>query len=142
MTIKPKPYRPFFWKFGLFMPLETVLLAALIVLALYVDFSAIAMVFSIALVFWLMGLPASFFIAWLVSRFKWTKNHKGIVLTAITGFIVTLIYEFLMMWITDLMTHQVGSFVHIEVLYLAWIAAVVSYTLAALWLPQDNFQAA
>ena len=46
------------------------------------------------------------------------------------------------MWITDLITHQVDSFLHIEVLYLAWIAAVASYILEALWLPQDNVQAA
>lgn len=142
MNIKPKSYRQFFWKFGLFMPFETMLLAAWIVMTLYVDFSVIVMVLSTALVCWLVGLPASFFIAWLVSRFKWTKNHKHIVFTAITGFAVTLIYELIVMWVTDLITQQVGSFWHIEVLYLAWIAAVASYLSATLWLPPADVQAA
>lgn len=142
MITKPQFYWQFFWKFGLFMPFYTALLAALITLTIYVDFSAITIVFSMALVFWLIGLPASFFIAWLASYFKWKKNGKDIVLIALVGFVVTLIYEFIVMWVTDLITSQVGSFLHIEVLYLAWIAAVASYILATLWLPQEDFQAA
>ncbi|MCG7657444.1 hypothetical protein [Wielerella bovis] len=119
MAIQVKPYRKFFYLFGLLMPAETALMASFITLLLYVDFSAVGMILGVAFIFWLIGLPAAFLIVWLASCFKWTRNLKGIALTALTGFVVTLIYEFMVMWITDLITNQVGSFFHIEVLYLA-----------------------
>lgn len=120
------------------MPFYATLSAALITLAIFVDFSVVAMVFSIALILWLIGLPASFCIAWIVSHFKWNKNDKGPALTALLGFAITLIYELIVMWITDLISHQVGSFWHPEVLELAGITAVVSYFLATLWLPKEK----
>lgn len=142
MTIQLKPYRQFFWLFGLLMPAETALITALITLLLYVNFSAVGMVLGAAGILWLIGLPAAFLIAWLVACFKWTRNPKGIALTAFTGFVITLIYEFMVMWVTDLITNQVGSFFHTEVLYLAWIAGIASFLCATWWLPKDDIQAA
>lgn len=142
MATQSKPYRKFFWLFGLLMPAETALITAFITLSLYVSFSALDMVLGAAFMLWLIGFPAAFLIAWLASRFKWKRNPKGIALTTFTGFVIALIYELMVMWVTDLITHQVGSFFHAEVLYLAWIASIAAFLCATWWLPKDDIQAA
>ena len=50
---------------------------------------------------------------------------------------MALAYEFLIMILTDIITHQVGSYFHMEVLYIALIAAASSFLAAACLLPRN-----
>ncbi|MCP2040140.1 hypothetical protein L1281_000720 [Neisseria sp. HSC-16F19] len=129
-------YRVFFWKFGLLMPLLSALLMAVITLLFYVHYTASAMVFGVAVMAWLSGLPLSLLIAWLVCRRQWLGNVRGCLSTALLAGILTLLYEVLVMAVTDVLTGQVGSFFHIEVVHIALYVAVVSGLCAWRWLPK------
>ena len=130
----PNPYRKFLWMFGLIMPLGIALPLSLPIAAFYNDWIDGMMAST---VLWLAILPASFFIAWLTTRRRCARNLTGIFLTTQLGFAVALAYEFLIMILTDIITHQVGSYFHMEVLYIALIAAASSFLAAACLLPRN-----
>ncbi len=131
----PNPYCKFLWIFGLLMPIGIALLLLLVLTMFYGTW--IDAIIADA-VFWLAMLPASFLIAWLAARRRCTRNLAGILLTTKIGFAVALAYEFLIMILTDIITHQVGSYFHREVLYIALIAAASSFLAAACLLPRNT----
>lgn len=130
----PNPYRKFLWMFGLIMPLGIALPLSLPIAAFYNNWIDGMMAST---VLWLAMLPASFFIAWLATRRGCARNLTGIFLTTQLGFAVALAYEFLIMILTDIITHQVGSYFHMEVLYIALIAAASSFLAATCLLPRN-----
>lgn len=130
----PNPYRKFLWMFGLIMPLGIALPLSLPIAAFYNNWIDGMMAST---VLWLAILPTSFFIAWLATRRHCARNLTGIFLTTQLGFAVALAYEFLIMILTDIITHQVGSYFHMEVLYIALIAAASSFLAAACLLPKN-----
>ena len=134
MTI-PNPYCKFLWIFGLLMPIG-IALPLLLVLAMFYGTWIDAIIADAVL--WLAMLPASFFIAWPAARRRCTRNLAGILLTTKIGFAVALAYEFLIMILTDIITHQVGSYFHRGVLYIALIAAASSFWAAACLLPRNT----
>lgn len=130
----PNPYRKFLWMFGLIMPLGIALPLSLPIAAFYNNWIDGMMAST---VLWLAMLPASFFIAWLAAHRRCVRNLTGIFVTTQLGFAVALAYEFLIMILTDIITHQVGSYFHMEVLYIALIAAASSFLAAACLLPRN-----
>lgn len=136
-------YRRFCWRFT-WLPSVVLVLAAVLWWAVFAfldnDLSLQTLTSFLLFALYFAGLSLPFWagMAYWIVRMQWQKCVRHIALASAVAFVLAVVYQFLLMAIEDALHQTVGRFFHIEVLYLALMAAVLTAIGTACFLPNTK----